>query len=140
MRWFAASRREPGRAWSCTAWTIAMRTCGPRTSWWIERHERGGELLARLGVDELVTVGDQARMIAVGAEREGVEPERIHRCADVDQAVAVVKAIVRPGDLVLVKASRVARLERVAEALRREGVAPDPEARPAGAGAAGAAA
>ena len=130
LRWMAGDGR-------CVAVLGHMAELGSIS---VEEHERVGELLARLGVDELVTVGDQARMIAVGAEREGVEPERIHRCADVGQAVAVVKAIVRPGDLVLVKASRVARLERVAEALRREGVAPDPEARPAGAGAAGAAA
>jgi hypothetical protein len=45
-------------------------------------------------------------------------------CDDVLQAVAAVQRIAAPGDLVLVKASRAARLERVADALRSpEGVA-----------------
>jgi UDP-N-acetylmuramoyl-tripeptide--D-alanyl-D-alanine ligase len=83
-----------------------------------EEHRRIGELVARLGVEELVVVGAEAGLIAVAAEREGVEPDRIHMCDDVEEAAELVSALVRPGDLVLVKASRVARLERVAEALR----------------------
>ena len=83
-----------------------------------EEHERIGELAARLGIDELVVVGAEARLIAVGAEREGVEPDRIHLYEDVTQAMEGVPGLVRPGDLVLVKASRVARLERVVEAIR----------------------
>jgi UDP-N-acetylmuramoyl-tripeptide--D-alanyl-D-alanine ligase len=83
-----------------------------------EEHERVGELLARLGIDILVAVGPEARLIALGAEREGVEPERIFVCNDVQQAVDVVRQIAGPADLVLVKASRAARLERVADALR----------------------
>jgi UDP-N-acetylmuramoyl-tripeptide--D-alanyl-D-alanine ligase len=81
-------------------------------------HERIGELLARIGVDSLVTVGPEGEFIALGAEREGVEPERIVRCESVLDAIEAVRAIARPGDLVLVKASRVARLERVTDALR----------------------
>ena len=83
-----------------------------------EEHERVGELLARLGIDVLVTVGREALRTALGAEREGVEPERIFMCDDVIQAVEAVRRIAHRGDLVLVKASRAARLERVAEALR----------------------
>jgi UDP-N-acetylmuramoyl-tripeptide--D-alanyl-D-alanine ligase len=84
----------------------------------VEEHERVGELLARLGIDELVTVGEQATVIAVGAEREGVEPERIHRAVSAEGALEVLRGLLRPGDLILVKASRVAKLERIAEALR----------------------
>jgi UDP-N-acetylmuramoyl-tripeptide--D-alanyl-D-alanine ligase len=84
----------------------------------VEEHERVGELLARLGIDELVTVGEQATVIAVGAEREGVEPERIHRAGSAEGALEVLRELLRPGDLILVKASRVAKLERIAEALR----------------------
>ena len=91
-----------------------MAELGPASA---EEHERVGELAARLRVDELVVVGAGARLIAVGAEREGVEPERIHRSDDVEEAAALVRRLARPGDLVLVKASRVERLERVAEAL-----------------------
>ena len=37
--------------------------------------------------------------------------------ADVEAAVGVLRAELRPGDAVLVKASRAARLERVAQAI-----------------------
>jgi UDP-N-acetylmuramoyl-tripeptide--D-alanyl-D-alanine ligase len=63
-------------------------------------------------------VGTGARLIAVGAEREGLEPDRIVACADPGEAAVAVRAFAGPGDLVLVKGSRVARLERVVEALR----------------------
>ena len=83
-----------------------------------EEHERVGELVARLGIDGLVVVGREARLIAVGAQREGVEPERIVMCEDVSEAASAVRSLARPGDIVLVKASRVERMERVADALR----------------------
>jgi UDP-N-acetylmuramoyl-tripeptide--D-alanyl-D-alanine ligase len=80
-------------------------------------HERIGELVARLGVDRLVVVGEPARRIAVGATREGVEPDRITNADTVEEAASAVRELVRPGDVVLLKASRVAGLERLAEAL-----------------------
>jgi UDP-N-acetylmuramoyl-tripeptide--D-alanyl-D-alanine ligase len=82
-----------------------------------EEHERVGELLVRLGIDRLVAVGEDAEAIATAAEREGLEPDRIVRSGSVDEAIAVLKGVTRRGDLVLVKASRVAGLDRVARAL-----------------------
>lgn len=84
----------------------------------VEEHERVGELAARLRIDRLITVGARADVIAVSAVREGVEPDRVTRCATVDEAVEAVAAQARPGDLVLVKASRAVGLERLAERLR----------------------
>ena len=83
-------------------------------------HERVGELVARLGIDVLVAVGPEARLIAAGAKREGFEPDRTFVCEDVGDALDAIRALARQGDLVLVKASRVARLERIAEALADE--------------------
>ena len=82
-----------------------------------EEHERVGELVARLGVDHLVTVGPDAARIAAGAAREGVEPDRITEVGGADEAADVVRDLVRPGDLVFLKGSRVAGLERVAALL-----------------------
>lgn len=81
-------------------------------------HHRVGELVARLGIEELVVIGPSARLIAHGAEREGVESGHIAVTDTVEEAVAVVGDLARPGDVVLVKGSRVAGLEKVAEALR----------------------
>ncbi|MBI4259502.1 MAG: UDP-N-acetylmuramoyl-tripeptide--D-alanyl-D-alanine ligase [Actinobacteria bacterium] len=83
-----------------------------------EEHERIGEIVARLGIDELVVVGEEARPLARGAVREGVEPDRVHWVATPEEALEEVGSIARSGDLVVLKGSRVAGLERVAEALR----------------------
>jgi UDP-N-acetylmuramoyl-tripeptide--D-alanyl-D-alanine ligase len=81
-------------------------------------HERVGELAARLRVDRLVTVGLEAKAVAVAGLREGIEPDQVASYDDPDAALADVRAHARPGDLVVFKASRVAGLERLAEALR----------------------
>ena len=81
-------------------------------------HDRIGALLARLGVDELVVVGPWGRAMADAAERGGLAPERVHACAGPEEAERVARSLMRPGDLILVKASRVVGLRRVAESLR----------------------
>ncbi|MGZ8635360.1 MAG: UDP-N-acetylmuramoyl-tripeptide--D-alanyl-D-alanine ligase [Actinomycetota bacterium] len=83
-----------------------------------EEHERLGELVVRIGVDRLVTVGEAAGTIARAAIREGQLPEDVAACADAAEAAADVRAWAHAGDVVLVKGSRVVGLELVAEALR----------------------
>jgi UDP-N-acetylmuramoyl-tripeptide--D-alanyl-D-alanine ligase len=83
-----------------------------------EEHEHIGELAARVRVDRLITVGDAALAIARAALREGMEAEDVASYGDPTQAVEDVRRAARAGDLVLCKGSRVAGLERVAEALR----------------------
>ncbi|MEA2557850.1 MAG: UDP-N-acetylmuramoyl-tripeptide--D-alanyl-D-alanine ligase [Actinomycetota bacterium] len=81
-------------------------------------HERVGELAARVRVDRLITVGAAAYPIAVAGLREGVEPDDVATYERGEEALADVRAHARPGDVVLFKASRVAGLEKLAEALR----------------------
>jgi len=83
-----------------------------------EEHERLGELVVRIGVERLITVGDEARAIARAAIREGQLPEDVATYDDPMDAADDVRAWANPGDVVLVKGSRVAGLERAAEALR----------------------
>jgi murE/murF fusion protein len=71
-----------------------------------------GRVLAGLGV-----VGELARHIAVGAEEVGMSPARIVVGQDPATVAAAVGAWTRPGDVILVKASRGARLERAVDAL-----------------------
>ena len=92
-----------------------MAELGPISA---EEHERVGELVVRLHVDRLITVGEIAAAIGLAAVREGFEPHEVAAYADVADAVDDVLRSASPGDLVLCKGSRVARLERVAEALR----------------------
>ena len=72
-----------------------------------------GELAARLGI-QVLAVGDLGRLIAVGATDAGGTGEYL---ADVDALTGRLRSLVRPRDVVLVKASRGLALERVAEAL-----------------------
>jgi UDP-N-acetylmuramoyl-tripeptide--D-alanyl-D-alanine ligase len=92
-----------------------MAELGPIDS---TEHERVGELAARIRVDRLITVGRGARSIAHAGLREGVEPDQVASYELADDAVADVRRSARPGDVVLVKGSRIAGLERIAEALR----------------------
>jgi UDP-N-acetylmuramoyl-tripeptide--D-alanyl-D-alanine ligase len=81
-------------------------------------HERIGELAARIRVDRLIAVGESAGPIAVAGLREGVEPENVACYDDPEEALDDVRRTARSGDLVLFKGSRVAGLERLAEAMR----------------------
>lgn len=84
----------------------------------LDEHERLGELLVRVGVDLLITVGEQARMILRAAVREGQLPEDAVDVDSPEDALDALRSWLRPGDVVFIKGSRVVGLERLAEALR----------------------
>jgi UDP-N-acetylmuramoyl-tripeptide--D-alanyl-D-alanine ligase len=84
----------------------------------LEEHERLGELIVRVGVERLVTVGDEATAIARAAIREGQLAEEVAICEGPEEAEAQLRVWARSGDVVLLKGSRVVGLERLAEALR----------------------
>jgi len=75
-----------------------------------EYHRQVGAAASELGVDELLAVGELAR-----GYLEGGVPGRW--AANVHDALRQVDELVRPGDAVLVKASRAVGLEAVAAAL-----------------------
>jgi len=80
-------------------------------------HEQVGELAARLGVDRLVVVGEAAAPIHHGAAAVATWGGESVLVADQEAAVALLRAELRPGDVVLVKGSRY-RTWDVADALR----------------------
>ena len=106
-RWVAGERR-----W--VAVLGEMAELGPIAR---EEHERVGELLAAAGAGVLVAVGPWGSVIASAAERGGMAPGHIVLSADVQEAARVVPTLIRPDDVVLVKASRAVGLERVVRAL-----------------------
>jgi UDP-N-acetylmuramoyl-tripeptide--D-alanyl-D-alanine ligase len=107
-RWIAGSH-------GCVAVLGSMAELGTSSD---AEHERVGELAARLGIDHLIVVGEDAGLIAAGAVREGVEPDRVTRSDTPEEAAEEALRTARPGDVVLVKGSRAAGLERVVEAMR----------------------
>jgi UDP-N-acetylmuramoyl-tripeptide--D-alanyl-D-alanine ligase len=81
-------------------------------------HAAIGRKAAELGIDLVVGVGPGGRQIAHAARDAGVA---IDTAADANEAREITRRIVRPGDAVLVKASRALRLEAVADALLEPG-------------------
>jgi len=79
-------------------------------------HEELGRRAAELGIGQLFAIGKMAPVLARGARRAGMS--RVIEFADVETAAGAVKSFLKAGDLMLLKASRAARLERVAELLR----------------------
>jgi UDP-N-acetylmuramoyl-tripeptide--D-alanyl-D-alanine ligase len=107
-----AGRAGPGRRRSIAV-LGQMAELGPESA---AAHEAIGRLAARLEVSLLVVVGEPARPIANGAAH-GCWAGQAHWVPDRDAAVRLLLPRLRPGDVVLVKGSRAAGLERVAQAL-----------------------
>lgn len=87
----------------------------------VRMHEEVGACVAQHGIDRLVACGTLARSLAEGALRAGMEPGRVQMMADASEAATAVGALIKPGDVVLVKASRGMKLELVVDALQRTG-------------------
>ncbi|HEY3736525.1 MAG TPA: UDP-N-acetylmuramoyl-tripeptide--D-alanyl-D-alanine ligase [Jatrophihabitans sp.] len=84
-----------------------------------------GRFAVRLDISRVIAVGEAARPIQHGATLEGSWDGESSWVPDVDAAVAMLRAELRPGDVVLVKASRAASLERVALAIVEDGAVTD---------------
>ncbi|KUI23323.1 UDP-N-acetylmuramoyl-tripeptide--D-alanyl-D-alanine ligase [Mycobacterium sp. GA-1285] len=85
----------------------------------ISEHDRIGRLAVRLDVSRLVVVGTGRAMSAMhhGAVMEGSWGAEATMVADADAALELLRAELRPYDVVLVKASNAAGLGALAEAL-----------------------
>jgi UDP-N-acetylmuramoyl-tripeptide--D-alanyl-D-alanine ligase len=80
-------------------------------------HRAIGEKVRKSSVDYLITLGDMGKWIAEAARKSGMPDERCLWYEDRAQAVARLNEIAQPGDVVLVKASRLMKLEEVVDAL-----------------------
>jgi UDP-N-acetylmuramoyl-tripeptide--D-alanyl-D-alanine ligase len=85
----------------------------------ISEHDRIGRLAVRLDVSRLIVVGTGRSMSAMhhGAVMEGSWGSESTMVADADAALALLRAELRAGDVVLVKASNAAGLGALADAL-----------------------
>jgi UDP-N-acetylmuramoyl-tripeptide--D-alanyl-D-alanine ligase len=83
----------------------------------LEAHREVGRAAAAAGVDLVVAVGEPARGIAEGADGTRGWPGAVVLTAGRDEALAWVRENVAAEDVVLVKASRGAALEKIADGL-----------------------
>ncbi|MEO6912571.1 MAG: UDP-N-acetylmuramoyl-tripeptide--D-alanyl-D-alanine ligase [Candidatus Baltobacteraceae bacterium] len=83
-----------------------------------EMHEQAGERAAVTGIDRLLVGGEFAGELASGARKGGLSSDRIVQYADNADAVRWLRAHAHVNDVVLLKGSRVYKLEEVVEGLR----------------------
>jgi UDP-N-acetylmuramyl pentapeptide synthase len=90
-------------------WVVAgdMLELGKTSRHW---HEQVGRQCAGCGIDGIITLGTQARLMGRAAQAVGVA--HVHARAPED-VVAHLRKVLNRGDVVLVKGSRGMRLEKV---------------------------
>jgi UDP-N-acetylmuramoyl-tripeptide--D-alanyl-D-alanine ligase len=93
----------------------------------ITEHDRIGRLAVRLDINRLVVVGSGRPMSAMhhGAVMEGSWGSESTMVADAAAALALLRAELEPGDVVLVKASNAVGLGAIADALLSDHVPSD---------------
>lgn len=74
---------------------------------------------ARDVADKLITVGSRARLIAEEALAVGMPAENVILAASNQEAVEILRTLVQPGDIILVKGSRGMKMEEIVSALGR---------------------
>jgi len=82
-----------------------------------EEHDRIGLLAVRLGISQLVVVGQGARRLHISAINEGSWDGESAYVETADEAFELVTASVQPGDTVLVKSSNSAGLRLLGDRL-----------------------
>lgn len=107
----SSRRQPPARTFAVLG---EMRELGAAAA---AEHEAVGRLTAQLDISQLVVVGEAALPVHTGATSESARQPRSVCVGDAEAAIDFLRGAVRPGDVVLVKASRAAGLEKVAAAL-----------------------
>ncbi|GLZ03632.1 UDP-N-acetylmuramoyl-tripeptide--D-alanyl-D-alanine ligase [Actinomadura sp. NBRC 104412] len=106
-----AHMARDGRAYAVLG---EMAELGPGS---VAEHAKIGQHVARSGIAGLVVVGANAAPMAEGAAQVASWTGECVQVEDVGAAVTALSERLRPRDVVLVKGSRVAGMERVAERL-----------------------
>jgi UDP-N-acetylmuramoyl-tripeptide--D-alanyl-D-alanine ligase len=119
-----ATQAAGGRTWAVLG---KMAELGDEA---LAEHDAVGRLAVRLNVSKLVAVGGrEASWLQLGAYNEGSWGEESVHVSDAQAAVDLLRSELRPGDVVLVKASRSVGLESVAQALVETGAEGEVSAR-----------
>jgi UDP-N-acetylmuramoyl-tripeptide--D-alanyl-D-alanine ligase len=116
---------ELGRAGARRTWAVLgdMLELGDTAA---TEHTAMGAFVAGQGIDRLLVVGQYADQIAAGARSAGMSGSgEISTFADKTVLAAALLEGLRPGDVVLVKASRGLALNTVADEILRAGARPN---------------
>jgi UDP-N-acetylmuramoyl-tripeptide--D-alanyl-D-alanine ligase len=86
----------------------------------LEFHRDSGRVVPK-SVDTVIGVGPRSKALLDGAREAGFDAGKLHHFDDAAAAAEFLKTFIRPGDLVLIKASRGIGLDKVVDALQEEG-------------------
>jgi UDP-N-acetylmuramoyl-tripeptide--D-alanyl-D-alanine ligase len=105
-----------GRARGARTWAVLgeMLELGDTSA---DEHDAIGRLVVRLDVNRLVVVGPGAKPIHLGASLEGSWGNESAYVDTIPEALELLRAELRAGDVVLVKSSKAAKLRSLADAL-----------------------
>ena len=83
-------------------------------------HWQLGKQIVETGeADVLIACGQFARYVVSGARAAGMAPSRAISCETIDEAIPYLGQAMLPGDVVLIKGSRMMAMERLLEALKQ---------------------
>jgi UDP-N-acetylmuramoyl-tripeptide--D-alanyl-D-alanine ligase len=100
-----------------------MRELGDQSE---SAHRAIGAAAANLGLDFFLPCGNLARVMAEGAQANGMTETQVKPLADTLDAIPLLQTYLKPGDIVFLKASQGrfdtpgVRMERVVKALMAE--------------------
>ena len=83
----------------------------------VSEHDAMGRLVVRLNISQLVVVGDEAKLIHMGASQEGSWDGESQFFSTIDEALEYLRGILSQGDTVLVKSSKSANLRFLGDRL-----------------------
>lgn len=83
-------------------------------------HAQVGNKAVQNGAGPLFLIGEYAAAVAKGARETGLDEKKTMIFEEEDALVAALEQQMKSGDIILIKASRVMQLERIAEALKEK--------------------
>jgi len=86
--------------------------------WALGAHVEVGEYAFLSNIDYIITVGENAKNIAHGSIKAGMQPDRVFSFKNNKESIAFLKGFVKAGDTILVKGSRGMKMEEIAESLQ----------------------
>jgi UDP-N-acetylmuramoyl-tripeptide--D-alanyl-D-alanine ligase len=80
-------------------------------------HRKVGEKAAESKIEVLIAIGDKAKEVIKGALSKGMSKDQIYSFKDNKEAISKISSILLSNDVVLIKGSRIMKLEEIADYL-----------------------
>ncbi len=83
-------------------------------------HEQVGQAVVKNKIHKLIVVGERSRDIARGAKAAGMKADDVFHFAAPEEAGKFIEERIKTGDIILVKGSQAARMEKVVKKIMAE--------------------